>query len=90
MSERGKVLEDAAEAISALSAAVRVLQKKLSEERAACEEFDAAGLASSVQYYYDDFKTLDASALSAEDAQRLYGVLSYVFQEMKKAGEALQ
>lgn len=43
-------------------------------------------LAKALAFYYRDFEEIDRSKLTAEDAERLYEVLKYVFEKLKSAG----
>ncbi len=43
-------------------------------------------LTKALSFYYRDFEGIDRSKLTAEDAERLYEVLKYVFEKLKSAG----
>lgn len=47
-------------------------------------------LTKALSFYYRDFESIDPEKLTAEDAERLYGVLRYVFQKLKDAGVELR
>ncbi len=82
--------EKAARTIGLLEEALRVMDKRLDDEKKARAAFSAEELADAVRFYYQDFRQLSKKDLGAEDAERLYEVLAYVFAEMKKAGVPLK
>ena len=82
--------ENAARTIGLLEEAIRVLGQRLDDEKKARAAFSPAELADAVRFYYQDFRQLSKKDLGAEDAERLYEVLAYVFAEMKKAGVPLK
>lgn len=47
-------------------------------------------LTKALSFYYRDFETVDPAKLTAEDADRLYEVLKYVFEKLKAAGVELR
>lgn len=90
MTSKKETVENAARTIGLLEEALRVLDKRLHDEKKERAAFSPAELADAVRFYYQDFRQLSKKDLGAEDAERLYEVLAYVFAEMKKAGVPLQ
>ena len=82
--------EKAARTIGLLEDALCVLNKRLEDEKKARAAFSPEKLADAVRFYYQDFRRLSKKNLDAEEAERLYDVLAYVFAEMKKAGVPLK
>ena len=90
MTSKKETAENAARTIGLLEEALRVLDKRLHDEKKERAAFSPAELADAVRFYYQDFRQLSKKDLGAEDVERLYEVLAYVFAEMKKAGVPLQ
>lgn len=47
-------------------------------------------LSKALSFYARDFSTINRSKLTAEDAERLYDILAYVFKKLKQAGVELK
>lgn len=47
-------------------------------------------LSKALSFYARDFADIDRSKLTAEDAERLYDILAYVFKKLKQAGVDLK
>lgn len=89
MTAKKETAENAAHTIGLLEDALRVLVKRLEDEKKERATFSSEELANAVRFYYQDFCRLSKENLGAEDAERLYEVLAYVFAQMQKSGVPL-
>lgn len=75
-------------ALSEKAAAIAELKDELARLRSERDGGECASreaLAAALQFYYEDFRKISQKKLTAEDADRLYGVLKYVFDELRRA-----
>lgn len=83
--DRCEAQEKALAEKDALIAELKEELARLRSERDGGESISREALASSLQFYYDDFRSISQKKLTAEDADRLYGVLKYLFGELRRA-----
>ncbi len=89
MTAKKETAENAARTIGLLEDAIRVMDKRLADEKKERASFSSEELADAVRFYYQDFCRISKENLDVEDAERLYEVLAYVFAQMQKSGVPL-